>query len=103
MVTLIKILVVVAILILLRDRLAFLRPHWPVLVGLSVGGIVGWWWGTFLINSGTHIELFEYLGYPQSLAKPLFAVIGALAVVKPISNAIRELFPRDQENNKDVR
>ena len=103
MVTLIKILVAVAILILLRDRLTFLKPHWPVLVGLSVGGILGWWWGTFLTNSGTRIELFEYLGYSQAFVKPLFALIGALAVVKPVSKAIRELFPRDQENNKDVR
>jgi len=54
MVTLIKILVAVAILVLLRDRLAFLRPHWPVLAGLFVGATVGWWWGTFLINSDTH-------------------------------------------------
>lgn len=103
MVTLIKILVVVAILILLRDRLAFLRPHWPVLIGLSVGGIVGWWWASFLLKSGTTFELFDYLGYQQSLVKPVFALIGALVAVKPVSKAIRELFPRDQENNKDVR
>lgn len=99
----IKILIVVIIAILLRRHLAFFKPHWPVIVGFMAGAVAGWSWGHFLIKSGTHIELLYYLGRPQSFAKPLFAIIGALVTVKPVSTAIRELFPRDQEKDENVR
>jgi len=102
-VLIIKVLIVVIIAILVRRHLAFFKPHWPVIVGIIVGAVAGWWWGCFLIKSGTHLELLDYLGRPQTFVKPLFAIIGALVAVKPVSVAIRELFPRDKEKDENVR
>ena len=90
---LIKIIIVVVILILLRRQLRFLLPFWPMLVGLTIGAMIGWWWATNLIRLDTGYQAFEYIGCPRILFKPIFALIGALVMVGPLSVAIRSLFP----------
>lgn len=90
---LIKIVIIVVILILLRKQLWFLRPFWPVLVGLAIGGMIGWWWATSIIRLDTGYQAFEYIGCPRIFVKPIFAIIGALVMVGPVSAAIRVLFP----------
>jgi hypothetical protein len=90
---LVKILLVAVIIVLLRNRLGIFRFLWPEFVGLAVGAMVGWWWATFLANSGVRFEAIENMGCPNSFIRPGFVLIGALAAVKPISAAIRGLFP----------
>jgi hypothetical protein len=89
----IKLLIIITLLILLRHHLSLLKPYWPAIVGLLAGALVGWWSASFLISSGTRFEALEYLGCPRSLIKPVFAIVGALITVKPVTMAIRELFP----------
>ena len=100
---LIKIAIVIVLIIVLRHHLGPLKPHWPVLVGLLAGALAGWWVVSFLIRSNVHFETFEYFGCPQSMIKPLFATIGALVAVKPVSTAIRQLFPFREQRDRDVR
>ena len=89
---LIKILIAVSILILLRKQLWFLRPFWPVLVGLTIGATVGWWWATNMIRLDTGYQAFEYISCPRIFVKPIFALIGALVMVGPVSAALYGLF-----------
>ena len=94
---LIKILVVVIILLLLRRQMGILKPVWPLCVGLAVGGLAGWWLVTLAINTGVNFCAFEHIGCPRIFIKPIFALIGALMMVGPISTAIYGLFPPDKK------
>ncbi len=90
---LVKLLLVVIILILLRSHMGILKPFWPVLVGFLVGAFVGWQMVNVLTALKVNLDFFENLGCPQRFVKPLFAFIGGLVAVKPISTALRVLFP----------
>lgn len=97
---LIKIVIVVVILILLRNHLGILRVLWPECVGLAIGGMIGWWWASNIIRLDTGYQAFEYIGCPRGFVKPIFAFIGSVVTVGPVSAAIRGLFPPNQENEK---
>lgn len=88
----IKILIAIGILILLRKHLWLLKPFWPMCVGLAVGGMIGWWWAAHLIRLDTGYQAFEYIGCPRIFFKPIFALIGALVMVGPVSAALYGLF-----------
>jgi hypothetical protein len=100
---LIKIAIIVIIAIVLRHYLIPLKSHWPVIVGLIAGTLAGWWMANFLIRFNVSFETFEFFGCPQDMVKPLFATIGALVAVKPVSIAIRQLFPYREPRDTDVR
>ena len=101
---LIKIIIVVTIIILLRNHLSFLKPYWHVVAGYLVGAVAGWLMVSVLIALKLNVERdLSYLGCPAGLVRPLFAFIGALVVVKPVSTAIRELFPYREQRDRDVR
>jgi len=90
---LVKIILVVIILLLLRSHMGILKPFWPVLVGFLVGAFIGWQMVNVLTALKVDLDCFENLGCPQRFVKPLFALIGGLGTVKPISTALRVLFP----------
>jgi hypothetical protein len=95
---LIKILVVIVILLLLRRQMGIFKPFWPLCVGLTVGGLAGWWLATLAVNTGVNFCAFEHIGCPRIFIKPIFALIGALMMVGPISAAIYSLLPPDKKN-----
>lgn len=90
---LIKIVIIVTIIFLLRSHLAFLKPYWQVLAGFVLGAIAGWLMVDVLINLKVNLDFFKNFGCPHYLVKPLFAAIGGLVVVKPLSTVLRRLFP----------
>ena len=90
---LIKILLVIVVLILLRNHLGILKPFWPLIVGLTIGGFVGWWFVSFLMGIGENFDILQQLGCPRILIKPIFAIIGALMMAGPVSAALYGLFP----------
>ncbi len=98
-----KIIIIITLGIILRHHLAFLIPHWHVLVSLLAGALAGWWMANFLIRFNVSFETFEFFGCPQDMVKPLFATIGALVAAKPVSIAIRQLFPYREPRDTDVR
>lgn len=93
----IKILIVIVILFLLRRHIGVLKPSWPLCVGLTVGGLTGWWLATLAVNTGVDFSTLEYFGCPRWFIKPIVAVIGALMMVGPISAVIWSLFPPNKE------
>lgn len=90
---LVKIILVVIILLLRRSHMGILKPLWPVLVGFLVGAFVGWQMVNVLTALKVNLDFFENFGCPQRYVKPLSAFIGGLVALKPISTAIRVLFP----------
>jgi hypothetical protein len=90
---LIKILIVIVILILLRRHMGILKPFWPLCVGLAAGGVMGWWLATLAVNTGVDFCAFDHIGCPRIFIKPIFALVGALMMVGPVSAAIWGLFP----------
>ena len=90
---LVKILLVVIILLLLRGHMGALKPFWPVIAAFLVGAFIGWQMVNVLTALKVNLDCFESLGCPQRFIKPLFALIGGLVAVKPISTALRVLFP----------
>jgi len=100
---LLKIIIVITLLVLSRHYLSYLVPHWHVLVALLAGALTGWWVACFLIKCNVSFETFEYFGCPQSMIKALSAAVGSLVAVKPISTAIRQLFPYREQRDRDVR
>ena len=102
--TLIKIIIVVTILILLRSHLSFLKPYWHVVAGFLVGAIAGWLMVSVLIALKVNVEHdLSYLGCPAGLVRPIFAFIGGLVAVTPISIALRLLFPYREDDSRDAR
>ena len=97
---LIKILIVVVILILLRRYMGILKPFWPLCVGLTVGGLTGWWLATLAFNTGVDFSILEHSGCPRWFIKPIVAVIGALMLVGPVSTVIWGLFPPQKGGGK---
>ena len=95
-----KILIVVVLIILLRNHLGIVKWLWPECVGLATGGMIGWWWVSATMELGTSYAIFEYVGCPRCLIKPIFALVGALLMVGPVSVAIRGLFPPNQKNEQ---
>ena len=101
---LIKIVIVIVIIFLLRSHLAFLRPYWHVFVGFGVGAVTGWLMVSVLNGLKVNVEHdLGYLGCPAKLIRPLFALVGGLASVNPVSTALRRLFPYREESNGNVR
>ncbi len=96
----IKIVLVVVILLLLRNNMGVLKPFWPLVVGLTVGALIGWWFSVFLIEYGVDFSFMEDFGCPKRLVKLVAALIGALAAVKPVSAAIYSLLPADGVKRK---
>lgn len=94
---LIKILIVVVILIVLRKHLDIFKPFWPIFVGFGVGAAIGWLWCSQIIRLGTTFACLEYFGCPQGFAKPIFAFVGGLVTIGPVSAAIWGLFPPNRE------
>jgi hypothetical protein len=100
---LVKIILVVIILLLLRSHMGILKPFWPVLVGFLVGAFIGWQMVNVLTALKVNLNFFENFGCPQRYVKPLFAFIGGLVAVKPISTALLVLFPFREQRDRDVR
>lgn len=94
---LIKIVLVAVILLLLRNNMGFLKPFWPLCVGLTVGALAGWWFTAFTIEYGVDFSFLEDFGCSQKVVKPIAALIGALGAVGPVSAAIYNLLPPCRE------
>jgi len=99
----IKIVLVVVILLLLRRNMGALKPFWPLVVGLTTGALVGWWFTEFLIDYGVDFSFVEDFGCPKRMVKFIAALIGALAAVKPVSAAIYSLLPADGVKKNELR
>jgi len=95
----VKLVIGVVVVILLRRHWGLLKslcPLWPISVGLAVGGIPGWSYATFLMDSGQAFDCVLQMGVPAFAIKLAFALIGALVTVKPVSDTISSFFlPRE--------
>jgi hypothetical protein len=101
---LVKIILVVIILLLLRSHMGIFKPFWPVIVAFLVGAFLGWQMVNVLTGLEADVDCFENLGCPIRFVKPLFALIGGLVAVKPVSTACCQSHgrrcPLGKEGNK---
>lgn len=99
----VKIILVLFVLFLLRSHMGIFKPFWSVLVGFLVGAFIGWQMVNVLTALKVDLGFFENFGCPQRFIKPLFALIGGLAAVTPVSTTLRRLFPYREDDSRDAR
>ena len=100
---LIKILIAVVILILLRRHLGIFKPFWLLCVGFAVGAVVSWCVVSQMIRLGTTFPSLEYFGCPERFARHIFAFVGGLVTIGPVSAAIWGLFPPCNGKKNELR
>ena len=97
-----KILLILIILFLLRDKLTLLKPHWHTLVPAAIGALLGYIWASFLGRYGILAQIHREIGLSPALFTLISSMLGAGLAASRGRQFLRRLFPSDGKDGNDV-
>lgn len=97
-----KVVLILVILFLLRDKLGLLKPHWYTLVPATLGAIVGYIWACFLARYGALAQIHQQIGISPGLSTLISSAVGAVFVAGQGRPFLRKLFPPNGKGRTDA-